>query len=144
MVRKLASLIILCALSLSYCHEALAISKENKMRFLRAYTAQAAINRQRASSPYMKYSKHYKNLYQNGKISEKEYLDKMFELDRLETTRQQGITDRVTARASENRRARQMNDLIDAQSPPPQEPVFFNSQKRVTDQYGNTVGYIDQ
>ena len=137
-------MIAVLALATLFTIPAVAAERSNTKSFFQGFAAQSRINQARKASPYRKYAKTYKELYKSGKISKADYTDKMLEVQRLETQYQQGITDRVRGAVNERRRSNQTQNLIDATEVQAPEPFIINGRSRVTDQFGNPVGYVEE
>ena len=107
-------------------------------------SAEKRINDAYNKSPYTKYAQNYTRLYQTGQISQTEYNDRMMEIEMLEMNRKRDMTNTIVSYAAAMRLG-QMQQSIESQSmlQTPQS-VFIKPRHRVTNQYGQTVGYIDE
>ncbi len=94
-------------------------------------------------SPYTKYAQNYTRLYRTGQISQKEYNDRMMEIETLEMNRKREMTNSIVSYAVATKiNNMDYNDFpIQASAP---QIINGPSRQRVTDQYGNTVAYIDE
>ena len=114
--------------------------------FVRGFYAQREINKARAASPYRKYAKTYKQLYQSGQMSQAEYTQRMIEVEHLEMEYQQNITNSVRSAINQGQRSNQINEMIHLQRTATHNPELgiINGRSRVTDQFGNTLGYVEE